>query len=112
MLRSGDELFIPKLRQEVTVIGEIQNSSSHLYQRALVRADYIEKSGGMTRRADRGHVYVMRADGSVATDKAVKPGDIIVVPVDVERMPQLPLWQAITQILYNVAVSVAAVNSF
>jgi protein involved in polysaccharide export with SLBB domain len=112
LLRDGDELFIPKRRQEVTVIGEVQNSSTHLYQRKLARADYIGMSGGVTRRADKARAYVVRADGSVATDKAIKAGDTIVVPVDTERMPRLPFWQAVTQILYNVAVSVAAVNSF
>jgi protein involved in polysaccharide export with SLBB domain len=112
LLRDGDELFIPKRRQEITVIGEVQNASSHLYQRQLSRSNYIQMSGGPTRRADKGHIYVVRADGSVASDKAIKSGDTIVVPVDAERMPRLPFWQAVTQILYNVAVSVAAVNSF
>lgn len=112
LVRNGDELFVPKRRQEVTVIGEIQNSSSHLYQQKLGRSDYIEMSGGTTRRADNGHIYVVRADGRVATQKEMQPGDTIVVPVDAERMPRLPFWQAVTQILYNVAVSVAAVNSF
>ena len=41
----------------------------------------------------------------------IHPGDTIVVPLDTERLPPLPMWQAITQILYNVAVSVAAVHS-
>ncbi len=117
LLRDGDELYVPKQRQEVTVIGEIQNSSSHLYQRKLKRADYIEMSGGTTRRADNGQIYVVRADGRVATKggtdgTSIRPGDTIVVPLDAERMPRLPFWQAVTQILYNVAVSVAAVNSF
>jgi protein involved in polysaccharide export with SLBB domain len=112
LLRDGDELTIPKQRQEVTVIGEVQNSTSHLYQAKLSRDDYIKMSGGVSRRADRAHIYVVRADGSVATDKGINPGDTIVIPVDAERMPRLPFWQAVTQILYNVAVSVAAVNSF
>lgn len=112
LLRNGDELIIPKQRQEVTVIGEIQNSTSHLYQAQLARDDYIKMSGGTSRRADRARIYVVRADGSVATDKSMNPGDTVVVPVDAERMPRLPFWQAVTQILYNVAVSVAAVNSF
>jgi hypothetical protein len=42
----------------------------------------------------------------------MKPGDTIVVPLDTERMPALPLWQAVTQIIYNVAIAAAAVNSF
>ncbi len=31
ILRDGDRLRIPKLSQEVTVIGEVQNSTSHLF---------------------------------------------------------------------------------
>lgn len=112
IVRDGDDLYIPKQRQEVTVIGEIQNSTSHLYQRSLTRTDYIKKSGGVTRRADRWRIYVVRADGSVATQSSIAPGDTIVVPVDAEKMPRLPFWQAVTQILYNVAISIAAVNSF
>ncbi len=45
-------------------------------------------------------------------DIAIQPGDTIVVPLNTERMPRLPFWQAITQIVYNLAVSVAAINSF
>lgn len=122
LLRDGDELIIPKRRQEVSVIGEVQNATSHLFLPNLSRDDYIFLSGGTTRKADKSHVYVVRADGSVATqsgswfrrsyDVAIKPGDTIVVPLNTERMPRLPFWQAVTQILYNVAVSVAAINSF
>jgi polysaccharide export outer membrane protein len=122
VLRDGDELVVPKRRQEVSVIGEVQNPASHLYLPSLSRDDYIHLSGGTTRKADRGRIYVVRADGSVGTrqgsllrrsyDVAIKPGDTIVVPMNTERMPRLPFWQAVTQILYNVAVSVAAINSF
>src|SRR5690606_17053037 len=122
LLRDGDELIIPKLRQEVTVIGEVQNATSHLFQPNLTRDDYVYYSGGTTRKADRGRIHIVRADGSVASrpgswfrrtyDVAVKPGDTIIVPMNTERMPRLPFWQAVTSILYNVAVSVAAINSF
>ena len=122
-LRGGDRLIIPKERQEVTVLGEVQNSTSHFYRTGLSRDDYIDLSGGVTRKADDRQIYVVRADGSVvahgsnrwfarASGVRMEAGDTIVVPLDTERMPPLPLWQAVTQILYNVAVSVAAVNSF
>jgi protein involved in polysaccharide export with SLBB domain len=121
-LRDGDELIVPMHRQEVTVIGEVQSATSHLYRPTLKRADYVNLSGGATRRADRGQIYVVRADGSVAShgtslfrrnyESAIQPGDTIVVPLNTERMPRLPFWQAVTQIVYNLAVSVAAINSF
>ena len=122
-LRGGDRLIIPKQRQEVTVLGEVQNSTSHFYRAGLSRDDYINLSGGVTRKADDRQIYVVRADGSVVarassrwfsrgTSIKMEAGDTVVVPLDTERLPMLPLWQAVTQILYNVAISVAAINSF
>jgi hypothetical protein len=123
MLRDGDELIIPKLKQEVTVIGEVNYTTSHLFRDNLMRDDYIDMSGGITRKADKGGIYVVRADGSVVADDGsgwfrrssqmkMRPGDTIVVPLDTERMPALPLWQAVTSIIYNLAIAAAAVNSF
>ena len=119
----GDALLVPKQSQEVTVIGEVQNATSHLYRPGLSRDDYISLSGNMTRKADDGRIYVVRADGSVVSGQnskwfsrgsqvAMRPGDTVVVPLDTERLPTLPLWQAITQIIYNLAIGAAAVNSF
>jgi protein involved in polysaccharide export with SLBB domain len=123
VMRQGDRLIIPKQKQEVTVIGEVQTNTSHFYRDNLSRDDYIGMSGGVTRKADRGRIYVVRADGSVISSEgsgwfrrsaqvAMRPGDTIVVPLDTERMPALPLWQAVTQIIYNLAIAAAAVNSF
>jgi polysaccharide biosynthesis/export protein len=122
ILRGGDELAVPRTQQQVTVIGEVQGPTSLLYSAHLSRDDYIALSGGTTRRADRGRIYVVRANGSVIAAEGsrwfdhgsgvrIKPGDTIVVPLDAEKMPSLPFWQAVTQILYNVAIAVLAVNS-
>lgn len=122
-LRDGDLLVIPKVKQEVMVLGEVQNSTSHFYRADLTRDDYIGLSGGTTRKADRRRIYVVRADGSVVSGEgsawfrrsaqvAMRPGDAVVVPLDTERMPKLTLWQAVTQIVYNLAIAAAAVNSF
>ena len=78
-------------------------------------------SGGTTQKADDKRIYVVRANGSVesgaaaggsADSSSVQPGDTIVVPLDAERMRPLPLWTAVTTIIYNLAVAVAAVGSF
>jgi hypothetical protein len=42
----------------------------------------------------------------------IDPGDTVVVPLNAEHMPALPLWRAGTQIIYNVAIAAAAVHSF
>jgi polysaccharide export outer membrane protein len=122
VLRDGDELVIPKIRQEVTIIGEVQNSISLLHRAGLKRDDYIDLSGGFTRRADKSRAYVVRADGSVVAGTSggwlrggknveINPGDTIVVPLDTERLPPLPLWQAVTSIVYNAAVALAAIRT-
>jgi protein involved in polysaccharide export with SLBB domain len=122
-LRDGDRLLVPKQAQEVTVIGETQQNTSHLFQPGLTRDDYIEMSGGLTRRADKKLIYVVRASGAVVAGGRSKwfgrsgrlqilPGDTIVVPVDTDRIRPLTLWTNITQILYQAAIAVAAVQSF
>lgn len=124
ILRGGDTLIVPRFQQQVTVIGEVQNQTSHLYSAGLARDDYINLSGGMTRRADHKKVYVVRANGNVyaaaegnrwfehSSRIPIKPGDTIVVPLDAERIPPLPFWTAVTTIIYNVAIAAAAVHSF
>jgi protein involved in polysaccharide export with SLBB domain len=119
VLRDGDELIVPRLQQQVTVIGEVQTVTSHLYRPGLARDGYIALSGGLTARADSGRIYVVRADGSVVSQGSrwfssaakIEPGDTIVVPLNAEHIPPLPFWQAVTQIIYNVAVAFLAVHS-
>jgi protein involved in polysaccharide export with SLBB domain len=120
-LREGDILVIPLRSQEVTVVGEVQYATSHRYDQRLARDDYIRLSGDTTPRADKKRVYVVRANGAVQTDGSrwfrgkgnnMEPGDSVVVPLDTDRLPQLAQWSAVTQIIYNLAIAVAAVNSF
>jgi polysaccharide export outer membrane protein len=122
ILHDGDTLSVPRFQQQVTVIGEVQTATSHLYSPKLERDDYIALSGGVTRHADRSHIYIVRANGSVIAAEGsrwfehrssvpIKPGDTIVVPLDTEHIPALPLWTQVTQILYNVAIAVLAVRS-
>ena len=121
LLKDGDRLIVPRKTQEVTVIGEVQSVTSHLWHPDDGVNDYIAASGGVTHQADRNGVYVIRANGSIVTAGAswfsrgntgIRPGDTIVVPLDAGRMRPLPVWQAVTTIIYNLAVAVAAVNSF
>jgi protein involved in polysaccharide export with SLBB domain len=120
VLKNGDRLLVPKQSQEVTVIGEVQNATSHRYAAGLSSDEYVALSGGYTSQADDDKVYVVRANGSVvprtnawfSRSSEVQPGDTVVVPLDAGKMRPLPLWAAVTTIIYNLAVAVAAVNSF
>jgi protein involved in polysaccharide export with SLBB domain len=122
ILRDADQLIVPRFQQQVTVIGEVQSATSHLYGPGLSRDDYINLSGGTTPRAAKGRTYVVRANGSVVaaqghrwfstsgSDTQIRPGDTIVVPLDTEKLPALPFWTAVTTIIYNVAIAVAAIH--
>ncbi len=121
ILRNGDELIVPKQRQEVMVLGEVQDPTSHLFKRRMTRDDYIGQSGGATRQADRARIYVVRADGSVDSGSRgwfhsgdsvdIHPGDAIVVPLDTERLPALTVWTAVTTILYQLAIAAAEIHA-
>jgi polysaccharide biosynthesis/export protein len=121
VLKDGDRLLVPRVTQEVTVVGEVQSATSHLYRADLSRDEYIAMSGGLTPRADEDRIYVVRADGSVVVRGGnawfgggidINSGDTIVAPLDTERMRPLPFWTAVTTIIYNLAIAAAAVNSF
>jgi len=122
VLRDGDKLYIPQRSQEIMVLGEVQYSTSHLFGDGNDRDDYIGLSGGLTSNADGKRIYVVRANGAVQAAghsrwfrggaKQIHPGDTIVVPMNTDRVPNVVQWASITQILYNLAIAVAAVNSF
>ncbi len=118
VLKDGDNLVVPAATQEVTVIGEVFHPTSHLYQGDLERDDYINRSGGLTNKADDKRIYVVRANGSVLASSGsswfsknqaqIKPGDTIVVPMDVEHLRPLTLWTSISQIAYQFGLAIAA----
>ncbi|NNF18056.1 MAG: ATPase [Gammaproteobacteria bacterium] len=123
IVKDGDRLLVPQNPQEVTVIGQVQYPTSHLWDDQLTRGDYIARSGGLAFNADQKRIYVVRASGEVTIQRQsawfrgstvvdIQPGDTIVVPLDVDRVRPLTLWSSVTQIIYRLAISVAAVNSF
>ena len=124
VMRDGDKLFIPISPHEVSVLGEIQFPTSHLFDESLSINDYIDKSGGFTRNADLKRVFVIKTNGSVFikggndwfsnNDKAkkVQPGDLIVVPINLQKGKWIENLTSSSQVVYQLAVTAAAVNSF
>ena len=123
LLKDGDKLVVPKRTQDVTILGEVQSPTSHVFQSGLTRDDYIQKSGGVTQHADRKRIYVVRANGDVVSgyrsgwfrrsQKAdIHPGDAIVVPMDTQKVPLLPLVAAVTTIIYNLAIGYILVHEY
>ncbi len=115
-LTDGDVLVIPKAISTVTVVGEVQQPSSHLFNPKAKIKDYLALSAGLTKRADDRAIYVVKANGMVRPyqrglfgKNRLEPGDTIVIPVDSAYKESLVAWKDITQIFYQSAVSIAAV---
>jgi len=122
-VQDGDKLIIPKITRDVTILGEVQSPTSHVFQPGLSRDDYIAKSGGTTQNADRKRIYIVRANGDVVTANRggwfrrshavdIRPGDTIVVPLNTEKIAPLPLWQAVTTIIYNLAIGFILIHEY
>jgi protein involved in polysaccharide export with SLBB domain len=123
VLQDGDQLLVPKRSQTVTIIGEVQFPTSHIFDPNVGRDDYIERSGGFAFNADKKRIYVVRANGSVVADSGsrffrgrgrndIQPGDTIVVPLDADRMSKLTLWTNVSTIIFNIGIAAAAAASF
>lgn len=122
LIADGDTLAVPAFKQSVTVVGEVQYPTSHLYKKKYTVDEYIDRSGGLNKKADDDRIYVVKADGSVFLPKTsgwfrrksldIEPGDTVVVPLDADRIKSLALWTNVSQIFYQIALGAAAVNSF
>ena len=92
-LEDGDRFVAPHTPLTVNIVGAVYDQNSFLFQKRLRVEGYLRLAGGPTRDADRGHAYVIRADGEVISrdaihkpwgdafsDLSLYPGDTIVVP--------------------------------
>ena len=122
VLKNGDTLSIPSFSQEVTVLGEVQYATSHLFDPGRGRDTYIGLSGGLTPNADSKRIYVVRANGAVVASSGsrwfsrgnrvdMRPGDTVVVPLDADRLNPIVAWTNVTSILSNLAIAVAALQA-
>ena len=125
-LLDGDVLHVPEVPQEVTVGGEVQFPTSHLVDSSLQLMDYIERSGGFTNRSNKDQVALVKSNGMVIQQidgnkwfsrtrqiDNVSAGDMIIVPVKIELPSRwLENLSTSTQIIYQLSIAAAAVNSF
>jgi len=88
VLEDGDELYVPRNLNTVSVIGEVYNPSTFRYQKENAKVGYyLEAAGGLKETSDKKHIYIVKANGSIVTNKMTKvistelePGDAVVVP--------------------------------
>ncbi|MDA7791476.1 SLBB domain-containing protein [Opitutales bacterium] len=124
LVKDRDSLLVPSTPYAVSVSGEVQFPSSHIFQESLDVNDYLNRSGSYTQNADKSRTFVVKANGSVVRQggnawfgkssgiDSISAGDVIVVPIDLKQTRWLENLTYGTQIVYQLAVAAAAVNSF
>ncbi|MBV8552228.1 MAG: SLBB domain-containing protein [Acidobacteriaceae bacterium] len=121
-LENGDRFYVPSRPSTVNVIGTVYEQTSFLYQEDLRVGDYLKKAGGPARSADKSHMFIIRADGSVVSKSvtvlfansfdglAMHPGDTLVVPTYINKSTFTRDLMDWSQIFSNLALGAAAVN--
>ena len=92
-LEDGDRFIVPPVPATVNVVGAVYDQNSFLYKSERRSGAYLHLAGGPNRDADKKHVFIIRADGSVVSREAanglwgntfeqlrMNPGDTIVMP--------------------------------
>jgi len=110
VLTDGDVLHVPKKPDFVMVMGQVNNQTAFQFERRKRAGHFIGLAGGMTTFGDRGKAYVMKSDGSVkmGTRAKVDPGDVIVVPENLERFDGMQFFLDMSQVLYQLGLAAAS----
>jgi polysaccharide biosynthesis/export protein len=115
-LEDNDTIHIPAVPTTVGVFGAVFESGSFLFQSGETVNDYLRRGGGPQRFGDRGEIFVVHANGSVASARQVKhlgdqpvlPGDVIFVPVK-SSLDTLEKIREISTVVYQLGLGVATI---
>jgi len=120
-VHDGDDLFVPKRTNSISVMGEVVNQSTHLYRNDLEIYDYIELSGGLGPIADKSRIYIIQSNGqSIALENklfgrnssyALLPGSTIFISQKIDSFDWLKPTSVLAPILADLAVTIAAVSA-
>jgi protein involved in polysaccharide export with SLBB domain len=121
-LQDDDHFTVPPVPATVNVVGAVYDQNAFLYQAQRRVGDYLQLAGGPNRNADKGHVFIIRADGSVYSRERANglwgnnfaatrmyPGDSIVVPEKVLGTSVLRNFINWSQVFSQLALGVAAI---
>ncbi|HVP55520.1 MAG TPA: SLBB domain-containing protein [Candidatus Eisenbacteria bacterium] len=122
-LEDGDQFHIPSVPATVTVIGDVYNQGSFLRAPGKTVSSYLRNSGGPTREADKGRIFVVRANGGVVNKDAsstfwsggfdgmvLMPGDAIIVPEQTDKGSFVRGLKDWSTILFNFGLAAAAIK--
>ncbi|OYY97242.1 MAG: hypothetical protein B7Y38_07805 [Sphingomonadales bacterium 28-56-43] len=119
LLENNDKILIPARIDSVGVFGAIYRPATFLMNDAerLKVKDYVELAGGPMRGADKGSIFVVRANGAVlsrsrgAMGSFTLPGDTIIVPIKTQNVSILSKLVDVSQIIFQFGLTAAAISS-
>lgn len=82
-LQDGDDIYIPRMSNQVSIIGEVYNEQSFVYKSGAKAKSYIKQVGGYTPNANRFRLYKVGVNGraeKIHGWSRLAQGDTIVVP--------------------------------
>ena len=82
-VQDGDDIYIPRISNHVSVIGEVYNEQSFVYKKGSNAKYYIKEVGGYTPNANKFRLYKVSVSGraeKISNHSKIEPGDTIVVP--------------------------------
>jgi len=122
-LEDGDQFYVPSVPATVTVIGDVYNQGSFVRESGKTVSSYLRNAGGPTRDADKGRIFVVRANGGVVNKDAsstfwsggfdgmvLMPGDAIIVPEQTDKGSFVRGLKDWSTILFNFGLAAAAVK--
>ena len=116
VLENNDRIVIPPRPTTVGVFGAVYRPASFAINdnQPLRIGAYLNRAGGALRSADRGEIFVVRANGDVVSKKAgalkltALPGDVIFVPVKSGGSSFWAKLRDISAIVFQLGLSAAA----
>lgn len=121
-LEDGDTVYIPPKPATVAIVGAVYNrNTAFVFDSHKTIGDYMQLAGAPTAAADDDQIYVVRADGSIVSERqggifsgvkhlAALPGDTIIVPEKIDHTTFVKSVMDWTQILANFATGAAAIK--
>lgn len=125
ILDDGDTIYMPKLQNTITVVGQVLNPVTVPHKVGASFEDYLKLAGGMKKEADKSKVYAILPSGiSIRRKRGINlpllpnmpfdrsdilPGSTIIVPRQARPLDGLTLVETITPVLANLSVTAASI---
>lgn len=104
VLKSRDELIVPKYTAQVKISGSVLFPTQIAYDKNYSFKDYISSAGGVSEAGRKRKIYVIAANGKAQSTRSflffknypqVTPGSEIIVPAKEERVSRLTTGEVI-----------------